>query len=1594
MSGATQNIDNVSGNDGGYANYFSIAPADMFAGSTYTIDLDTQGENGRTGWAAYIDYNNDGDFNDPNEQVYQTAPNPTNREEAVPYVIRNFTVPVAVAPGRKVLRIGSRRFWASVNPCGNTDNQPEEFEDYIVDIRPVPTPDIAVSGNMSNIVQNSTTASALNATNFGVVDRNIGSRTVTFTMVNNGFVDLILGAVPVSLEAGSSPNFTIINQPASGTIISSGNSTTFQIQFIPTIEGLEGATVNISSNDTAKNPFRFYIEGEGAQIYPDTDGDGVPDNIDIDDDNDGIKDSVEQANCLLNPLSTTADVIFLNETFGAGTSRTEINGTTAGVTTSYCYEDGTVAQGANECNTNQNLGDGKYTVHYSVSDNNGITDISTTGPDISTWAESVWYFGQDHTPGDVNGRMAIFNADIDPGFFYETEIVGTVPGAPIDYQFWALNIDRLDSEFPATELPRILPNVSVRFLSIDRSTVYFIYDSGDIPRCESDPTNQCISSEWIKKSTVIPAGVIPTSDFIIQLFNNAPGGLGNDLALDAIRITQTLCDLDNDGVADVLDIDNDNDGIPNVVEIGLPAGVLFADSDGDATLTGNANWIDANGNGMHDLYETHTPINTDGDNVADYLDLDSDNDGIFDVLEADGLGDLDVDGDGKGDGIDATSGVDNDEFDGDGFLGFVDLNDSDLDNLDHGSFSYTSPIDTDGDGIPDYLDLDSNDALNDLSNGSDINNSLYAALDLDNDGRVDGSVDADLDGVWDTTNDFDTGIFGAPIDVTRDLYIDFDGRNDYVALGNSLTSGLSSATFMSWVLLDPSASGTMTILGDRNMNVTIDNAGYVTLNLASGGSVNSYGVATGVIANNWFHLTTTYDSGSSIVRILVNGEVLLEDLAAIATPLDSNADPFIIARNPNAASNQFFNGAIDEIRVFNSSLPLSTIRKMMHQEIVQDGFFIKGAVIDRIIPGVLWNNLITYFSFNRLKGDVLFDVSPAASDGKMFNIKTILPQSAPLPYETNADGDLALDATLMRSDVWKAADIFANPYAIIKVHHNLDINDTVGFTGMIVDAGTVSNVADGAALSNSFYLKLDGTIDLLGDAQLLQNEESELDVTSAGKILRRQVGESDIYSYNYWSSPVGISNTTSNNNAFRLNMLKDTNGSIQFTGLSNPPLTTPATISTRWLYSFKNGVTYNDWTAITPATTDIEAGLGWSQKGSGGTLGYIFEGKPNNGTINILAVDTDGNPAVDDTESLLGNPYPSAIDARAFIDDNMGIIDGVIYLWDQFRGTNHQLAFYEGGYATITKLATVKAAQFPGLGFLNGGAGPAITPTFFLPVSQGFFVTIKNPGTIQFNNSQRVFKKEALGESIFLAAPGASQPAIDRSSYQDDNISLLRLDIQSDNGASRQIAIGFSDVLTDGYDYGYDALISGDLSNTDIFAPYQGKNYVIKSFAPITPTKVVDLGVKGVTGLIYKITASEIASIDPAQELWLVDNLTGNYHNLRSGDYTFTFTQNGIDLNRFDIVFTNSTLSVSQANLANLQVFYDSQSSLVYINNAPSTIDQMALYDLSGKLIVRFRESELTQPESGIKTPALPQGIYLLNLTVNGLNQSVKISVK
>ncbi|WP_166426953.1 T9SS type B sorting domain-containing protein [Flavobacterium psychrotolerans] len=95
-------------------------------------------------------------------------------------------------------------------------------------------------------------------------------------------------------------------------------------------------------------------------------------------------------------------------------------------------------------------------------------------------------------------------------------------------------------------------------------------------------------------------------------------------------------DTDADGVFDYLDLDSDNDGIFDLIESGNNA----VDANLDGTIDGNPNTFGTNG--FVDALETfadsgmpnYTIVDTDTDGIKNYIELDSDNDGCFDTIEA------------------------------------------------------------------------------------------------------------------------------------------------------------------------------------------------------------------------------------------------------------------------------------------------------------------------------------------------------------------------------------------------------------------------------------------------------------------------------------------------------------------------------------------------------------------------------------------------------------------------------------------------------------------------------------------------------------------------------------------------------------------------------------------------------------------------------------------------------------------------------------------------------------------------------------------------------------------------------------------------
>ena len=250
---------------------------------------------------------------------------------------------------------------------------------------------------------------------------------------------------------------------------------------------------------------------------------------------------------------------------------------------------------------------------------------------------------------------------------------------------------------------------------------------------------------------------------------NNTGVMGSGLGLGAP-------DFDGDGIANYLDTDSDNDGIPDIIEA----------EGADTNNNGMAdNFTDANGDGVTDNYilatgllKTGTDLapvdgradsypnkNKDRDFRPNAYDLDSDDDGIVDVIEA-GFADADFNG-----RADSTLGPN-------GWAFIISLKPS------------LGLRFTDADTYPDYLDIDSDDdgIPDNIEAQSTASYKLPVVADADGDGLAtiyDNYVGFGGSGIYVYDHDAD----GTPD--YRDSDSDADGRTDIVEGNDFNLNGLA-----------------------------------------------------------------------------------------------------------------------------------------------------------------------------------------------------------------------------------------------------------------------------------------------------------------------------------------------------------------------------------------------------------------------------------------------------------------------------------------------------------------------------------------------------------------------------------------------------------------------------------------------------------------------------------------------------------------------------------------------------------------------------------------------------------------------------------
>jgi hypothetical protein len=513
---------------------------------------------------------------------------------------------------------------------------------------------------------------------------------------------------------------------------------------------------------------------------------------------------------------------------------------------------------------------------------------------------------------------------------------------------------------------------------------------------------------------------------------------------------------------------------------------------------------------------------------------------------------------------------------------------------------------------------------------------------------------------------------------------------------------------------------------------------------------------------------------------------------------------------------------------------------------------------------------------------------------------------------------------------------------------------------------------------DSVVLYVDGNINLSSqnsmlylrnEAQLIQSPQSNTN-QGLGSISVYQEGTTNQFAYNYWCAPVGQNQMNNSiNNSFKINMIHEpllstpntTDSQLaQFTGGYNGS-SNPLTIAKPWLYTFNNnGNATNNWNYAGDIGL-INTGLGFTMKGTAGSNNnqtYDFRGKPNNGNISNIVLPLQF--------TLIGNPYPSALDTVAFLydNDNINAITGTLYFWEQDLSVlSHVTTDYVGGYAsyTITNDGAVETfTPAPFYTYNTNGTintnGNASTSTSlkrvnrYLPIAQGFLVegNANTSGMVTTKNQHRTFYKESGSESEFFKLNTNNNTT---NSLLPSDYKRFRLNIDFDNTYTRQLVHTFHDDATEGFDYGLENKCLNILNkdsyweNNSVFFTSQALPFNIQLSIPLT--------VKLNSNSLVRFRLFDMQNFEANQLVFLFDNSNGMYYDLINDNLELNLIA-GLYNNRFEIRFYNNTLSLEDEinQEKNLYIYYNKSLSQIIINNKSNLeIQEIELFDLSGKKV-------------------------------------------
>ena len=536
---------------------------------------------------------------------------------------------------------------------------------------------------------------------------------------------------------------------------------------------------------------------------------------------------------------------------------------------------------------------------------------------------------------------------------------------------------------------------------------------------------------------------------------------------------------------------------------------------------------------------------------------------------------------------------------------------------------------------------------------------------------------------------------------------------------------------------------------------------------------------------------------------------------------------------------------------------------------------------------------------------------------------------------------LCLDSTLWDGLNWSNG--FPSGGKEISFKENYSFLTAANVCSCSIDEGKVVTLLSGNTLEIEFSYFGQGTLILEDSANLYQSDD---DMVNTGSIhLKRKTSPMLRYDYNCWSSPVD------------LQKLIDVS---------------PNTLSDKY-YSYD--CLAKNWQLENPSTAMI-IGKGYIIRGpqyfsitTPMVYEAIFKGIPNNGKIEAEL----GNSG---HFSLVGNPYPSTLNADSFLKENASKIKGSLYFWTHntpianFQYNTDDYAVYNllGGIGTRGAMSTGVNENIPDKTIASG---------------QAFFVSSKGIGTVDFNDHMRLNYK-----SLTFFKPGESGKTKEADEVEKHRIWL---NFTNEKGIFKQILVGYITGATNFYDEDFDAESINGNKFADFYSINEKKKLVIQGRSlPFDESDSIPLGYTTTVAGNFNLSIDHAdGQFTIPRDFFLEDKELNLLHNLKEGPYSFN-TAPGTFNDRFALRFVDNSLKTENFESDSNEILVSVNKQSIFFDSTENDIKNIMIFDISGKQI--YHKKDIKSSKFAIQNFPSKNQILILKITLeNGNVKTFKV---